>query len=1059
MGSCMSCKAGKEAYAYTTSPAVHAYPRYHSMENGRTPPSGQSEAKGLVKRNAPYSRGQATLFGFKRRPVTAPSSSAIPVLDNVAKEVSPPPSTIVNNHSRTPSHESLNSISPITSGKSSPKLARPKKDLDGNNAVRINRFGFRTPTSAAITNKVGDSNSNTIPSPHIVSHHNQEYKNVLNSEKLKTKANGRLPVPLSRETSIPKPHTTPDVNKSKVHKSFIPKPGEHHEQLAASRFTLQTTHLPKPQYPVRLSSVEADVKRTSKIAKTVANNSTRKVCQGSTGEESSSKEGSVNDDSGIGSHHSTAMSNGETDTLHGVELLDSSPTFGIRRNRNLQKPRILEMIVKGQRFDVRDLKDDDSSADDPNVITEISVISLPKATQRVNNGNNLVQSTGLVSQRSLQYHRQPGNNADNIRQDSLSTPSSDESHDDEGLGREEGEEKVFRDSSKNEKSLIEKGLVTPGSMEGEDWGHGEAMAEEFSSSSDDGHNNITLSTSSIQMNLPGAVLESTQKPRPVILTIEDPLFAAFAAEASSTLIDDEKSPVDSLISSPPTSTASEDVMEDQQRSLLQDDDSKHTDCITGAGEAAMQRSANTLSPDSPGTPTNASNSLSLSEGRDFLIDDEIADQPGLTFDDGGTAGADLVTSSGGCSSLLLSITENTTLVDSPPKPVPRRAALASSAEGSPSPARGRRISRTGSVDTLSPCESIASDDLMLDFERSEGSAFDCTADSRLDGSAAALQTLDESSLEPEIEELKDEDLKELSSAVGSYMTAAGLVTNRSRLLRSRASSTPDSIRSVEAKPRIVGGSPLKPPRQLSGTECEDGGVYLDRHTYHSICQDIVNHKTMLLKLMRHLQQAETLNPFDSSLKNGLFYNLASSEAPSGDSDESGQSSCRNPQEEIADLRRQVEFLQQQLAEKQHTVQLLQIQMTKYSNAETVSSSQAPPKETCNAATQTERIRPVSAGPSLLQSLPSDNNLGPLVSSSDTWGRRKQQQMMPGGDVVAPRATSSRLPASRTWKRSSLPQMVQPSAEPSNIPTRRLTLAGSTLPRRVLDNHSVQLNKT
>jgi hypothetical protein len=45
-----------------------------------------------------------------------------------------------------------------------------------------------------------------------------------------------------------------------------------------------------------------------------------------------------------------------------------------------------------------------------------------------------------------------------------------------------------------------------------------------------------------------------------------------------------------------------------------------------------------------------------------------------------------------------------------------------------SPVRTRRISRTGSVDTLSPCESIASDDLMLDYERSEGSMFDCTAE-------------------------------------------------------------------------------------------------------------------------------------------------------------------------------------------------------------------------------------------------------------------------------------------------------------------------------------------
>ena len=37
MGSCMSCKAGKEAHDYTTAPAARPKQRarfYHSMENG-----------------------------------------------------------------------------------------------------------------------------------------------------------------------------------------------------------------------------------------------------------------------------------------------------------------------------------------------------------------------------------------------------------------------------------------------------------------------------------------------------------------------------------------------------------------------------------------------------------------------------------------------------------------------------------------------------------------------------------------------------------------------------------------------------------------------------------------------------------------------------------------------------------------------------------------------------------------------------------------------------------------------------------------------------------------
>jgi hypothetical protein len=175
------------------------------------------------------------------------------------------------------------------------------------------------------------------------------------------------------------------------------------------------------------------------------------------------------------------------------------------------------------------------------------------------------------------------------------------------------------------------------------------------------------------------VLEAAQQPRPVMLTIEDPLFAAIAGAASPTMIEDETSPVDSLFSSSTaTSTTSDIVEKDQdkpQLNHLQKDDSKNLqDPDKGSGDGSAQHSANMMSPDSPGTPTNASTSLSLSvsEGRDFLIDDEIADQPGLTFGDGsnttpiGHVGSgDMATSSGGCTSQLLSMTENTaTLVDS-----------------------------------------------------------------------------------------------------------------------------------------------------------------------------------------------------------------------------------------------------------------------------------------------------------------------------------------------------------------------------------------------------------
>ena len=626
----------------------------------------------VAKRATPYTRGQATLFGFKRRSASAVpaavTTTSTPVLDNAASL----------GGSMTGSWESLNSISPVPSGRPTPRLSRLKKDADGN-LIRANRFGFRGPAASSITNKVSDSNYNNnpavMPSCNTSSQYNQENQNVLNVEKQRNKGGGKIvkPVTPGVKHSAQSVAGCGDGSDSMQQRSLIPQP----EQGKASRFTLQTSLLPRPQYPIRLTSVGSE--KATKGAKTAANNSTRKVSYHVLGgEESSSKEGSLNGDSGIGSHQSGAACSGETDTLQGIEQLDSSPTFGVRRNR---KPRTLEVVVNGQYFDVRDLKDDDScAADDQNVITEISLISIP-SSKPTSGAVKTVRNTGMVQQRAVQYQRQIMN--DNKRHQSSSTASSEEFRDDECVGGEE--EKVFRDRSHSEKTESAKDLIMPCSIdEQEDWGHGEAMAEDYSSSSDDGHRaRFTSSPESFNLNVAttAIVLEAAKQPQPVMLTIEDPLFAAIAAAASPTMIEDETSPVDSLFSSSTATSTTSEIMEKDLsplHSLQKDDNKKLQDPDKDSGERSAQHSGNVLSPDSPGTPTNASTSLSLSvsEGRDFLIDDEIADQPGLTFDDGGnTTGTgligsnDVVTSSGGCTSQLLSITENTaTVIDSTSKP-------------------------------------------------------------------------------------------------------------------------------------------------------------------------------------------------------------------------------------------------------------------------------------------------------------------------------------------------------------------------------------------------------
>lgn len=103
-------------------------------------------------------------------------------------------------------------------------------------------------------------------------------------------------------------------------------------------------------------------------------------------------------------------------------------------------------------------------------------------------------------------------------------------------------------------------------------------------------------------------------------------FAAITAAVSDVLLDDETSPSDSLVSS----TTSDDA------GLTKKTKKKINDSIKEKDIDDISPIFDVASPISHGTPTHASNSFSLSDGdvgRDFLIDDEIADQPALCFGD------------------------------------------------------------------------------------------------------------------------------------------------------------------------------------------------------------------------------------------------------------------------------------------------------------------------------------------------------------------------------------------------------------------------------------------
>ncbi|EFN66299.1 Myosin-1 [Camponotus floridanus] len=245
----------------------------------------------------------------------------------------------------------------------------------------------------------------------------------------------------------------------------------------------------------------------------------------------------------------------------------------------------------------------------------------------------------------------------------------------------------------------------------------------------------------------------------------------------------------------------------------------------------------------------------------------------------------------------------------------------------------------------------------------------------------------------------------------------------SRLLRSRSGT--ESPRSLDNMRNRQISSPMRTSGSVSSS-CVDSGdessLRIDRGTYQYMFQDIVSIKTMLLKLKRVLQEAETLNPFDNP-KNGLFCNL--NEGSTTDVSTSPGSGGNSIADELTDLRRQVVFLQGQVEDRDRTIQLrdrtielLELQISKLQGPKNGDAQNCilPTRnndiscvDTCNAATQTEKTRPVSAGPSLLQSLPQDGVMGPLVSWSDSSDRQRFSMLSELNSAGSHRKPTERLP--------------------------------------------------
>ncbi|KAF5286895.1 hypothetical protein FQA39_LY00428 [Lamprigera yunnana] len=942
MGQCTSRKA---AGAFAASAAATHNKTSMSQHKQLQSPDYDDNKVGTVKKSGNHTKGVATSFGFKRRPVTAP---LITDNTNAARRLAKQEFIDRNGNNGDTNLLTSNAVPP---GRTTPRLAPPRKEA---NASRVSRFGFRKPNVNRL-NKVADLNNDDIDA---VSYSTQSINSKINYKSTLQ--------PRTRITNL-------DPNDNKARNNTYAQP-----QLQVNRYTLQSSQLPRPQLPVRVIE--------SKTAKQLANNNRKAFRAMQPSEDYSSKEGSMTEDSGVGSHSSAGTC--ETDTLQGVELLDNSPTSVVNRKNLPPKIKHYEMVVSGKNFDLRDLDD--------NIESNVPLPQLPSAFQSNYN-------TGFVRERRLEYEK-------HIEQckRKISLTSS------EGFSDVEDQMYIQKSAQTNINNQPPKSFLKPKSKFSEEssipssdeheWGYaGEAMADDFSysfSSSDESKEKESLilnqsvfkpANLALQnlMNTSVAVSQHNEV-KNVLLTIEDPKFAAVAAASnSSTLLEDETSPVDSLICS---YSESDDI----KQKFLNNDLKK--DSASSSNSKDINEKL-TLSPSSPGTPTNASNSLSLSDGKDYF-DDEIADQPALVFDDTLSVTANEIVS------VTQQNSENTsTLIDSTPKLKRKKLNVF---EYSPLLLRKKTLlsSRTASMDTLSPCESITSDDLMLDFDQSQSSGLDDNLEKTLRRNSD-FHSLDEALIkfeEPKISEQLHEWVKAAVPTM-SKNPSKGL-HHTSRILRSRAStpsSIPDSPHSIENRinsrtSHAVSRSPLRPPRPALNSPVgyeSDDSIKIDRSSHGAMVQDVVQMKTLLITLKRVLNEqadeeclkkSETLNPFEnqSTLKNGLFNGLSSEYAPS-ESEDGG-----NTRLELADLRRQILFLQGQLDDREQIVQDLKNQMNKLilDNETTKSAPASTISEvsTVNAATQTERVRPVSAGPSLLQVSPTDGTVGSLVSVNERKSR-------------------------------------------------------------------------
>ncbi|XP_045465816.1 uncharacterized protein LOC123674780 isoform X2 [Harmonia axyridis] len=920
MGQCMSRKAAG-AFAASAAGAHNRPSKKKHSKLHQSPDDNHKHSGPMRKNNSLATKGVATSFGFRRRPMTSPSVLTTPN-ESVARRLASTDSNGNDNDTR-PLTANIE-----TNGRSTPRLPPPKKE--GNATQGVGRFGFRqTNLQVNRSNRVADLNSERIEFCPTKGSSTPKAFHATNN----TASNNRV----APRAVFGKPSAI-SVDNNRNRAAAVKNPAQSD---LLGRFTLQATQLPRPQ---SIHVVE------TKTAKTIVNNNIMKYSSNGsrrTTREDSSKDGSSTEDSGLGSHVGTDL-----------DISPQTPTNGINKNRTF------EVKVTGKTFELRE--------------PEAMGASLPQtldAPVKEDSERSIFQNTGLVRERTFAFEQQ----IEKETRRKISVTSSEGFSDGSCQREQPAQHKPYLMTQKSflkpkpspintflKTKVIENKDYSSGSSEDIEYGlGGESLADEVSVSisSSDESKDKDLRKSSLNLNLSFSSTEdksfikkSLPIFRPVTLTIADSTLDDAAAESIDVmLLQDETSPVeDSLLS---FSDSEEQKRNNQDSSNSKDINEKP-------------------SPSTPGTPTNASNSCSLSEGKDdFLIDDEIADQPALVFGDKSQH------------------SEPTTLIEtSTPK---KRRVLMKSFEGSPLVMKESHKSSTMSLDTLSPTDSFGSGDMMMDYEFSHSSIDDCEK-SGISNRKKFIFEEPTNSLQAELinavntieTDIKhNEEIRDWSALLNCTNKSG---SSRPRFIRSRT-GTPNSMcqspSSLDGRTNgRLSSTASSSLRRLvhnnstqGGYESDDSIVKLDR-SQATIKNDIHDVKTMLFKLREILNESETRNPFEGSM-NGQNNGLVSEHNGCDGAEEESK------RFELADLRRQVLFLQGQLEDKDRKVMSLQDQLTKmctdnYQSNSAPASTTSMNKEMSNAATQTEKIRRLSTEPSLTNCSHSEATQGNLVSVTE-----------------------------------------------------------------------------